>query len=145
MISLPWVLEEENTYPKSDRFYVKGESDMKAEKVKNARKKSPVRIGRLWKDSCSHCGGKMMDMLTVDGREERFVYLCWVIPRFHVRSLVKRVNKYFTNVTQKGRVFMRFRRLMRLNTSSIISLSRTSSINHFCPFPIFVFLNTVCT
>lgn len=75
MIFLRWVLEEENTYPKSDRFYVKGESDVKAEKVKNARKKSPVRIGRLRKDSCSHCGGKMMDMLTVDGREERLRFL----------------------------------------------------------------------
>ena len=75
LIFLRWVLEEENTYPKSDRFYVKGESDVKAEKVKNARKKSPVRIGRLRKDSCSHCGGKMMDMLTVDGREERLRFL----------------------------------------------------------------------
>ncbi len=36
---------------------------------------SPVRIGRLRKDSCPHCGGRMVDMLVLDGRDERLKFL----------------------------------------------------------------------
>lgn len=38
-------------------------------------KRSPVHICYPRKDSCSVCGGKMMDMLTVDGRDERLSFL----------------------------------------------------------------------
>ena len=37
--------------------------------------KSPVRIGRIRKDRCPHCGGPMVDMLIVDGRDERLAFL----------------------------------------------------------------------
>lgn len=44
--------------------------------VKGGKKMdSPVRIGRIRKDICPQCGGKMMDMLTVDGRDERLRFL----------------------------------------------------------------------
>ncbi len=36
---------------------------------------SPVRIGRIREDSCPHCGGKMVDMLVLDGRDERLRFL----------------------------------------------------------------------
>ena len=36
---------------------------------------SPVRIGQLRQDTCPHCGGKMMDMLVLDGRDERLKFL----------------------------------------------------------------------
>ncbi len=36
---------------------------------------SPVRIGRVREDSCPHCGGRMVDMLVVDGRDERLKFL----------------------------------------------------------------------
>ena len=36
---------------------------------------SPVRIGRLRKDPCPHCGGRMVDMLVLDGRDERLKFL----------------------------------------------------------------------
>ncbi len=36
---------------------------------------SPVRVGRLRKDCCSYCGGRLLDMLVVDGREERLRFL----------------------------------------------------------------------
>ena len=32
---------------------------------------SPVRIGRAREDTCPHCGGRMADMLVLDGRDER--------------------------------------------------------------------------
>ena len=34
---------------------------------------SPVRIGRAREDTCPHCGGRMVDMLVLDGRDERCV------------------------------------------------------------------------
>ena len=37
--------------------------------------RSPVRIGRARKDTCPHCGGHMMDMLVLDGRDERLSFL----------------------------------------------------------------------
>ena len=37
--------------------------------------KSPVRIGREREDTCPHCGGRMVDMLVLDGREERLRFL----------------------------------------------------------------------
>ena len=37
--------------------------------------KSPVRIGRAREDTCPHCGGRMMDMLVLDGRDERLRFL----------------------------------------------------------------------
>lgn len=36
---------------------------------------SPVRIGRVREDTCSHCGGRMVDMLVLDGRDERLKFL----------------------------------------------------------------------
>ena len=36
---------------------------------------SPVRIGRLREDTCPHCGGQMVDMLVLDGRDERLKFL----------------------------------------------------------------------
>lgn len=37
--------------------------------------KSPVRIGRPREDTCPHCGGQMVDMLVLDGRDERLRFL----------------------------------------------------------------------
>ena len=37
--------------------------------------KSPVRIGRARKDTCPHCGGRIVDMLVLDGRDERLRFL----------------------------------------------------------------------
>ena len=37
--------------------------------------KSPVRIGRAREDTCPHCGGRMVDMLVLDGRDERLKFL----------------------------------------------------------------------
>lgn len=36
---------------------------------------SPVHIGRVRENSCPHCGGKMVDMLVLDGRDERLQFL----------------------------------------------------------------------
>ena len=36
---------------------------------------SPVRIGRVREDACPHCGGRMVDMLVLDGRDERLRFL----------------------------------------------------------------------
>ena len=36
---------------------------------------SPVRIGRVREDACPHCGGRMVDMLVLDGRDERLKFL----------------------------------------------------------------------
>lgn len=36
---------------------------------------SPVRICRVREDTCPHCGGKMADMLVLDGRDERLKFL----------------------------------------------------------------------
>ena len=36
---------------------------------------SPVRIGRLRKDTCPHCGGQMVDILVLDGRDDRLKFL----------------------------------------------------------------------
>ena len=36
---------------------------------------SPVRIGRVRKDACPHCGGHMVDILVLDGRDERLKFL----------------------------------------------------------------------
>ena len=36
---------------------------------------SPVRIGRPREDTCPHCGGRMVDMLVLDGRDERLRFL----------------------------------------------------------------------
>ena len=36
---------------------------------------SPVRIGRAREDTCPHCGGRMADMLVLDGRDERLKFL----------------------------------------------------------------------
>ena len=36
---------------------------------------SPVQIGRVRADICPHCGGKMVDMLALDGRDERLKFL----------------------------------------------------------------------
>ena len=40
-----------------------------------AGEKSPVRIGRPREDTCPHCGGRMVDMLVLDGRDERLRFL----------------------------------------------------------------------
>ena len=37
--------------------------------------KSPVRIGRAREDICPHCGGRMVDMVVLDGRDERLRFL----------------------------------------------------------------------
>ena len=36
---------------------------------------SPVRVGRTRDDTCPHCGGRMVDMLVLDGRDERLRFL----------------------------------------------------------------------
>lgn len=36
---------------------------------------SPVRLGRPREDTCPHCGGRMVDMLVLDGRDERLKFL----------------------------------------------------------------------
>lgn len=36
---------------------------------------SPVKIGRMRDDACPHCGGRMFDMLVLDGRDERMKFL----------------------------------------------------------------------
>ncbi len=36
---------------------------------------SPARIGMVREDTCQHCGGRMVDMLVLDGREERLKFL----------------------------------------------------------------------
>ena len=36
---------------------------------------SPVRIGRVREDTCPHCGGRMVDMLVLDGRDKRLKFL----------------------------------------------------------------------
>ena len=36
---------------------------------------STVRIGRAQEDTCPHCGGRMVDMLVLDGRDERLKFL----------------------------------------------------------------------
>ncbi len=36
---------------------------------------SPARIGRVREDTCPHCGGRMVDMLVLDGRDERLKFL----------------------------------------------------------------------
>ena len=40
-----------------------------------SEKKSPVHIGRIREEACPHCGGKMVDMLVLDGRDERLKFL----------------------------------------------------------------------
>ena len=40
-----------------------------------AGEKSPVRIGQPREDTCPHCGGRMADMLVLDGRDERLRFL----------------------------------------------------------------------
>lgn len=42
---------------------------------RTAGEKSPVRIGRAREDTCPHCGGRMVDMLVLDGRDERLKFL----------------------------------------------------------------------
>ena len=37
--------------------------------------KSPVCIGREREDTCPHCGGRMVDILVLDGRDERLKFL----------------------------------------------------------------------
>ena len=37
--------------------------------------KSPVRIGRAREDACPHCGGHMVDILVLDGRNEKLKFL----------------------------------------------------------------------
>lgn len=36
---------------------------------------SPVRIGQVRGDTCPHCGGRMVNMLVLDGRDERLKFL----------------------------------------------------------------------
>ena len=36
---------------------------------------SPVRMGRMREDTCPHCGGRMVDILVLDGRDERLRFL----------------------------------------------------------------------
>lgn len=36
---------------------------------------SPVKIGRVREDTCPHCGGHMVDILVLDGRDERLKFL----------------------------------------------------------------------
>lgn len=40
-----------------------------------AGEKSPLRIGWAQEDTCPHCGGRMVDMLVPDGRDERLQFL----------------------------------------------------------------------
>lgn len=44
-------------------------------KDQSEKAKSPVRIGKIRKDTCPDCGGKIADMLVVDGRDERLKFL----------------------------------------------------------------------
>ena len=43
--------------------------------VEGEDEQSPVRIGRVREDTCPHCGGHMVDMLVLDGRDERMKFL----------------------------------------------------------------------
>lgn len=43
--------------------------------IKSDDKKTPVRIGTARKDTCPHCDGNMVDMLILDGRDERLKFL----------------------------------------------------------------------
>ena len=36
---------------------------------------SPVRIGLAREDTCPHCGWRMVDMLVLDGRDEKLAFL----------------------------------------------------------------------
>ncbi len=38
-------------------------------------KESPIHIGRARENTCPHCGGRMVDMLVLDGRDERLKFL----------------------------------------------------------------------
>lgn len=40
-----------------------------------ANEKTPVKIGRIREDTCPHCGGKMVDIFVLDGRDERLKFL----------------------------------------------------------------------
>ena len=40
-----------------------------------AGEETPVKIGRIREDSCPHCGGKMVDIFVLDGRDERLKFL----------------------------------------------------------------------
>lgn len=40
-----------------------------------ADEETPVKIGRIREDSCPHCGGKMVDIFVLDGRDERLKFL----------------------------------------------------------------------
>ncbi len=41
----------------------------------NLGEATPVRIGRTREDTCPHCGCQMVDMLVLDGRDERLKFL----------------------------------------------------------------------
>ncbi len=43
--------------------------------VKRDAEDSPVKIGHIREDVCPHCGGKMVDILVLDGRDERLKFL----------------------------------------------------------------------
>lgn len=38
-------------------------------------KTTPAKIGQIREDNCPHCGGKMVDMLVLDGRDDRLRFL----------------------------------------------------------------------
>lgn len=40
-----------------------------------ANEETPVKIGRIREDTCPHCGGKMVDIFVLDGRDERLKFL----------------------------------------------------------------------
>ncbi len=40
-----------------------------------AGEETPVKIGRIREDSCPHCGGKMVDIFVLNGRDERLKFL----------------------------------------------------------------------
>ena len=40
-----------------------------------ANEETPVKIGRLREDTCPHCGGKMVDIFVLDGKDERLKFL----------------------------------------------------------------------
>ena len=44
-------------------------------KTENDNSSSPVSIGRIREDKCPHCGGHLVDILVLDGTDERLKYL----------------------------------------------------------------------
>ena len=70
---------------------------------------SPVRIGRLREDTCPHCGGWMVDMLVLDGQDERLKFSgpgryhdCHLLPQLRGISEGTRVQPLYPGRRRGG-------------------------------------------